>query len=105
ASGVAVPAVAADGLSLVVTSSLNAHHKQTVNYGDLDLTNTQGAKILVKRIRAAAEAVCETPGGAGLSGMQQHLDCVRDTTNQSVASLDNPVVTAVYSGKQPSPVT
>ena len=105
ALGVIVPASAADGPSLVVTSAINAHHKQTINYGDLDISNVQGAKILVKRIRQVAEQVCETPSGAGLSGIQKHLDCVRDTVDQTVASLNDPVVTAVYSGKPPSPVT
>ena len=96
-----VPAFAFDGPSHVVTSATNARHKQTVGYGDLDISNVQGAKILVKRIRAAAEQVCETPAGVGESGIQKHLDCVRDTVKDTVASLNSPVVSAVYSGNQP----
>ena len=93
-----VPAVAADGPSVVVTSAADAHHHQTVNYGDLDVSNAQGAKILVRRITLAAKAVCETASGADLSGLQKRLDCERDTVKQTVASLNNPVVTSVYAG-------
>lgn len=100
-----MPAIASDDLTVTVTSTLNARHTQKVDYGDLDISNVRGAKILVKRIRAAANEVCETPMGNELSGVQKHLDCVRDTVKATIASLNNPVVTAVYTGKQPSPVT
>jgi UrcA family protein len=97
-----VPAIASDGPSLVVTSATNARHQQTIGYGDLDISNVQGAKILVKRIRQAAEQVCETPAGLGETSIQKHLNCVRDTVKETVASLNNPVVSAVYNGNQPS---
>ena len=105
-AGGLAPALADDSdvATLTVKSATNARHTQTIRYDDIDLSKVKGAKIMLWRIKNAAEAVCENPAGADLSGLAQHRDCVRDTVNQTVAALNSPVVTAVNSGTQP-PVT
>jgi UrcA family protein len=85
----ALPA-AADGFELL---------KETVKFGDLDISHPQGAAVLYHRIRAAAQNVCSPFDGSGLSA-KMHLDaCVKKAVADAVTTVDEPALFAVYSAK------
>jgi UrcA family protein len=85
----ALPA-AADGFELL---------KETVKFGDLDISHPQGAAVLYHRIRAAAQNVCSPFDGRSLSA-KMHLDaCVKKAVADAVTTVDEPALFAVYSAK------
>jgi UrcA family protein len=65
-----------------------------VKYADLDLTSEAGARALLQRLHRAAKTVC---GDRGDDPFERYLwaPCVADATNRAVATLGNPLVTAL----------
>jgi UrcA family protein len=73
--------------------------KVTVKFGDLDISHPQGAAVLYRRIRAAAQNVCSPLDGGGVSA-KMHLDaCVKKAVAEAVTTVDEPALFAVYSAK------
>jgi len=73
--------------------------KETVKFGDLDISHPQGAAVLYHRIRAAAQNVCSPFDGSGVSA-KMHLDaCVKKAVADAVTTVDEPALFAVYSAK------
>jgi UrcA family protein len=75
-----------------------------VHYADLDLSTSAGATTLFHRIKGAAKGVCGTPGAS----IEEHIlwrGCVDSAVGNAVASVNSPLLTAVYSGKPPATVT
>lgn len=73
--------------------------KVTVKFGDLNISNRQGAAVLYGRIRAAAQNVCSPFDGRDLSA-KVHLDaCVKKAIADAVTAVDEPALFAVYSTK------
>jgi UrcA family protein len=78
-------------------SDTDTTREVTVKYGDLDLAHAQGAKVLIERVQEASKIACgETPSLANLQQSQSYKACVVHTADQAIASLDSPVVTAMY---------
>ena len=72
----------------------------TVFYGDLNLANEAGARVMLQRIRNAAEKVCGTEyDGDPLSRLMEWAPCVKSTTARAVAAFGNPIVTVLNSDK------
>ncbi len=74
---------------------------QRVSYADLNVDSEAGARVLLRRIRAAAENVCtlDTP----LTSARAHRiarACVSDATRRAVTAIDRPALTAVYEGRR-----
>jgi UrcA family protein len=67
----------------------------TVRYGDVNLATIAGATTLYQRIQGAAHFVC---GEAGRSWPEQRdwKDCYRGAINAAVASVNNPLLSAVH---------
>jgi UrcA family protein len=68
----------------------------TMRYGDLDLANPEGARAMVGRIRRAVALVCTTPderAGRPVDMVGQR-NCERHAMNATLASLNDPRVTA-----------
>jgi UrcA family protein len=69
-----------------------------VKYHDLNLSNSRDAAVALKRIDKAAMRAC----GASEFSLQAYKSAVRDSTcyrdgmNQAVASLNAPLVQALY---------
>lgn len=70
----------------------------TVHYGDIDLTQPKGQKILHRRINHAIDAVCSTPNLGSRVRLQSEIMCrkaaLADTgvqMAQAIASATNPV--------------
>ena len=74
---------------------------RTVSYGDLNLDNASGAKILLARIRRAAKTVCGNPPEDIFDGRQQFRTCVETTTTKAVRHLGSPLVSAMNDGTAP----
>lgn len=71
-----------------------------VPYGDLNLSNAAGARVMLQRIKAAASRVC---GGAPdlrfPVEVRRYRQCVRFAVDQAVAQLNRPMVTALHNGR------
>jgi UrcA family protein len=70
----------------------------TVSYRDLDLSSPEGANVLYRRIQAAAREVCGHPG-ADLLEQGIWKSCYRDAIADAVAKVDNPLLTAIHTGR------
>jgi UrcA family protein len=70
---------------------------KTVKFADLDIQTVAGAKILYRRIRLAAEKVCEPISrDAALSEAVPH--CVNTAIDNAVRKVDAPYLTALRFG-------
>lgn len=71
-----------------------------VSVAGIDTRSESGARIVVKRIQAAAGAVCG-PLPSDLMERQTHYaPCVRDVTERTVRGLNNPMLTAQLTGEK-----
>ena len=71
----------------------------TVKVGDLDLGGDDGARIALRRIRAAAEWVCgEAPYAFDLPRYALYRNCVSGAVKAAVETLAAPRVTALVGG-------
>jgi UrcA family protein len=69
---------------------------------DLNLASEAGAKTLVSRIHVAAETICGVePATIQFDRHRIYEACVKATVDRTVATLDNPVVTAANTGNGP----
>jgi UrcA family protein len=75
---------------------------ERIYIGDLDLYAPKDAEELLNRIDAAAYRVCsneERPMNA--LERRASADCSEETTDNTVADLDHPMVNAIHSGQSP----
>lgn len=72
---------------------------RTVKYGDLNIQNEEGAKALLRRIRAASNYVC-TGGWTDTSGVlhtsPSYRACMRQAQDEAVGKVNSPTVQALY---------
>jgi UrcA family protein len=90
-------AVTADHVELVRT--------QVVHFADIDTSSTEGAAVLYRRIRHAAESVCrdlERPRQLELSAA--YNNCLENAMSDAILTIDRPAVTA-YAEKRGIPLT
>ena len=70
-----------------------------VKYGDLNLSNPQGAAKLYSRIASAAHEVCK-PFDIDIGDFRSRLNaCVHQAIMGAVIKVDRPELTAVYNAK------
>jgi UrcA family protein len=69
-----------------------------VEYTDLNLATTAGAKTLYKRISHAAHAVCGPNNSRSVAMMSAHRRCVRDAVNAAVEKVGAPTLTVLHQG-------
>ena len=70
-----------------------------VRYGDLNLATDSGARILLQRIRFAADTVCPAADNRDVGQVAAHNRCVRVTTASAVQHVGNARLAAVYSSR------
>jgi UrcA family protein len=75
----------------------------TVKYGDLNLSNPQGANTLYSRIVGAAHEVCDLPF-EGLSFRAEAQACREKAIADAVMKVGHPELTAVYNAKNRDPL-
>jgi UrcA family protein len=67
----------------------------SVHFVDLDTTNAEGAARLYRRLKFAANTVCQDlDSGRDLSVVRRHADCVHQALSNAIAKIDLPAVTA-----------
>jgi UrcA family protein len=72
----------------------------TVSFADLDPSNAAGARLLYARIRWAARKVCTLDGETGhVAQSWERAQCVQRAVDQAVMTVNNPVLVAMYRGK------
>lgn len=74
--------------------------KETVKYGDLNVSNAQGAALLYTRIQSAARHVCYPLDRSGnLAAEATWKACINHAIAQAVRDVNEPALMAVYSAK------
>ena len=74
-----------------------------VSFADLNPSTDAGAKVMLRRIRNAANSICGPAPTNPIDRMMGPYDtCIKETVSQAVSQLNSPLVTALYSGKTKS---
>jgi UrcA family protein len=74
-----------------------------VSFDDLDLSTDKGAREVLSRVHQAARDVCirSYEMWAPYINLQSgFVTCVKEASNRAVAQLNNPLVTAAYTGEK-----
>lgn len=70
---------------------------ERLSYTRLDLSTESGARVMLKRVRAAATRVCARVNAADLPGRGVRVaECRREVIAAALSRLDAPLVTAEY---------
>lgn len=77
---------------------------ETVRFADLKVDTSAGADVLYRRIQSAARRVCSYDA-TSIQGPSVWQDCVRPSIDAAVAKVNNPQLTALHTGRNPSPAT
>lgn len=95
-------ALTASSLALAAAPAL-ASSEQTVqisvSYADLDLDRAEGVSALYGRLEAAAEQTCDPAEGQSLAMRRIHRDCMRESLDGAIASLDNDALSMLHLAK------
>lgn len=75
----------------------DAPHK-TVRFSDLDITKSDGAKVLYTRIRAAAQDVCEISSGSDPILRLAVKGCIEKAVDKAVKDVNAPMLTYLRFG-------
>lgn len=67
-----------------------------VEYTDLNLATTAGAKTLYKRIAHAAHTVCGPKNSRSVAIQSAYRRCVRDAVNAAVEKVGSPTLTVLH---------
>jgi UrcA family protein len=70
--------------------------KVTLRFGDLDLSNPQGATALYRRIRLAAEQVCSPFDGQDVASKIHMEICVHRAVADAEATVNRPALFPAY---------
>jgi UrcA family protein len=75
----------------------------TVKFGDLNLSNPEGATALYRRINAAAREVCKSYdiGRGNFTLPASANPCVRKAIGDAVTKVGHPALLAIYNAKHP----
>jgi UrcA family protein len=90
ASGFAALPAAADSSDLA---------EITVKFGDLNISNPQGATALYARIGFAAKSVCSRFDGPGATDKMRRDECINKAISKAVTKVNSSALSAVYSAK------
>jgi UrcA family protein len=90
----------AAALSAALSTSLKAEDapSKTVRFSDLDITKSDGAKVLYSRIRAAARNVCESSTGTDPILRVAIKGCIEKAVDKAVKDVNAPMLTQLRFG-------
>jgi UrcA family protein len=91
------------GFAGVSAAADSGARSTTVKYGDLNLSDPQGAATLYRRIVKAARAVCDSSDESPWS-MVAADRCVKKAVADAVTKVGQPQLIAVYNAKNPQPL-
>jgi UrcA family protein len=83
-------------ISLAHAAQVPDAPQMTVHFADLDLTKVDGAAVLYKRLRAAAETVCGLREDRDLATATAFKKCVQSALASAVMRVDRAELTAYY---------
>jgi UrcA family protein len=69
-----------------------------VRFADLDLSRSEGAKVLYQRLNSAAETVCAPYDAGEIARHRNFTACVRTAVATAVAKVNRPALTEYYEG-------
>jgi len=69
---------------------------QTVNFADLDLTNSKGVATLYRRIRFAADKVCDSDEPTSLSTHMHVRICAKEAIDRAVKDVNSHALTNLH---------
>jgi UrcA family protein len=100
AACIAVTAASLSLVSLSASAQLPAP-QQTVEFGDLDLTNDQDTQRLYRRLRTAASEVCSQFNDASRRAVMRmrRQACETRALENAVATIGHPALTALHTAK------
>jgi UrcA family protein len=93
----------ASGLAGVSAAADSDTRSMTVSYGDLNLSDPQGAATLYRRIAQAAHAVCDSSDESPWSKAAVRK-CVSKAIADAVTKVGQPQLIAVYNAKNRQPL-
>jgi UrcA family protein len=87
-------------LCSALSSSVQAEDapSKTVRFNDLDITKSDGAKVLYSRIRAAARDVCELSTGSDPILRPAMKACIDKAIDKAVKDVNAPMLTNLRFG-------
>ena len=71
---------------------------KTVRFSDLDITKSDGAKVLYSRIRAAAQDVCGLSAGTDPIQRMATKGCIEKAVDKAVKDVNAPMLTYLRFG-------
>lgn len=108
-SSTGFPSLVALGLSVLIASNPSivsaadpSPATRTVKFADLNISNPSDARVLYMRILAAAQVVCSYVPFATDGDKAR---CVHDAITDAVTRIDQPELSALYNGKNKTPVS
>jgi UrcA family protein len=75
--------------------SADAARHMVVSFKDLNLSSTEGVTALYRRIKGAAQQVCEAWDTSRLSQAQAQA-CVNAAVSRAVVQINSPLLTSLY---------
>lgn len=91
--------LAALALSSLASAGSRDINEVVVKYGDLNLNSQAGVASLHKRIRNAAESVCNSLETRILGLRGAYEDCIQQAVNSGVAAVGNANLSALHAVK------
>jgi UrcA family protein len=70
-----------------------------VRFADLNLSRSEGARVLYRRLKGAAEAVCAPLDDRDAARHMSYKVCVQTAISTAVAKVNQPALTAYYAAK------
>jgi UrcA family protein len=87
------------GLQSTALGAEDSLPTQVVRYSDLNIANPAGAKVLLRRIEAAAHRVCQLGMVSNKHYSQAEQTCFRNAVEGAVKSVNSETLTGLYSPK------
>ena len=101
----AILSALASGFTAVSAAADSTDAPQVVvKYGDLNVSNPQGAAALYGRLRRAAESVCPRFERFDLASKARMDACVHKAITDAVTTVSQPALFAEYNAKNRSPL-
>jgi len=80
-----------------------APRSETVRFADLDINHADGAAVLYRRLKHAAEFVCrDMEPGRELGRAQAYGDCIQEALDHALARIDSGAVAAYAASHEPA---
>ena len=70
-----------------------------VKFADLDLSRSEGARVLYQRLKRAAEAICAPLDDRELARHMHFTACLQNAISTAVVKANRPALTAYYTAK------